>query len=169
VERTLKPRKWFVLLGLITGIAIGGVLYWNAKTVYQSTATVTILPSSGPYLMNSTSEILRDYEARLLPDILITQKDIISTALKNHESVQNLPSLKNFNDNEKVEYITYFTMSLQSLGRGAQRWWRANWKHAPRGVIFQLAILSIRSREVALKQPFFKEPTTIGSGLRDSR
>jgi len=26
--------------------------------------------------------------------------------------------------------IAHFTMSLQSWGRGDQRWWQASWKHA---------------------------------------
>ena len=42
----LNRRKWLVFLGLITGLALGALVYAKSQTIYESVAAVNIEPKN---------------------------------------------------------------------------------------------------------------------------
>ena len=46
----LNRRKWLVFLGLVSGLALGALVYAKSETIYESVAAVKIEPRNKPII-----------------------------------------------------------------------------------------------------------------------
>jgi capsular exopolysaccharide synthesis family protein len=106
----LSRRKWLVFLGLITGLALGGLFNAQCETVYRSEAKVKIEPRKSTVMQitntNPVAPLTEDFEMR--HDRLIGEQNIVQKCL--HEN--NLMDLKSFNDMPEDEVIEYVKANL---------------------------------------------------------
>lgn len=102
----LSRRKWLVFLGLITGLALGGLFNAQCENIYRSEAKVKIEPRKSTVMQitntNPVAPLTEDFEMR--HDRLIGEHNIVKKCL--HEN--NLMDLKSFNDmpiDDVIEYV----------------------------------------------------------------
>ena len=103
----LRRRKWLVFLGLLAGLAVGGVYNSQCAKVYESRATVTIQPKEAQYYNmgggNSFGEdAVGSFDFR--HDQLIAEDNILEKCLINY-GLQELATLRDLPPNDQIKAI----------------------------------------------------------------
>jgi capsular exopolysaccharide synthesis family protein len=107
----LSRRKWLVFLGLITGLALGGLFNAQCETVFRSEAKVKIEPRKSTVMQitntNPVAPLTEDFEMR--HDRLIGEHNIVRKCL--HEN-NLMDTMKSFNDMPMDDVIEYVKANL---------------------------------------------------------
>jgi succinoglycan biosynthesis transport protein ExoP len=100
----LNRRKWLVFLGLVTGMALGGLYHAQAEQVFESTAKVKIEPKNPvSFRMTSTDRVgpnMLDFVTR--HDRFIGQFNIVSKCVS---GLLSLESFETIPEDKVVEYV----------------------------------------------------------------
>lgn len=103
----LGRRKWLVFLGLVTGMALGGLYNAQCETIYKSTAQVKIEPKDPLYLpmsQNSRMMLPGASDMTMRHDQLIGQYNIVNQCLIEN-NLTKLRSFENLSDEKIVEEV----------------------------------------------------------------
>jgi capsular exopolysaccharide synthesis family protein len=94
----LRRRKWLIFLGMLAGLAVGGIYNSQAQKIYESVATVTIQPkekqiftpngSGDPYGQSRSFNIRHD---QLIGEHNIIYKCLTDFGLNKLETLRDLP------------------------------------------------------------------------------
>ena len=103
----LRRRKWLVFLGLLAGLAVGGIYNSQCAKVYESRATVTIQPKEQRTYQfdrgnNQWSDDKGSFDYR--HDQLIAEDNILTKCLIKYD-LQELPTLRDFPPTEQIKAI----------------------------------------------------------------
>ncbi len=100
----LSRRKWLVFLGLVTGIALGGLYHAQCETIYESRAKVKIEPKNpaafrmtNTELMNPSMEMFTSRHDRLMG-----QYNIVNLCLAD---LMDLPSFEDIPEDDVVKEV----------------------------------------------------------------
>ncbi len=104
----LRRRKWLVFLGLLAGLAVGGIYNSQCQKIYESKATVTIQPrekivfeldgQKSGYGDSSSFDVRHD--ALISEDNILT-KCLIKYGLKDLETLRDLPLTEQISEIQK--------------------------------------------------------------------
>ena len=90
----LNRRKWLVFLGVISGMALGGLYHAQCPEVFESRAKVNIQPKNSPGFKMTSTDVMRPNMEKNTTrhDRLIGQYNIV------HKCLLDLMDLKSFDD-----------------------------------------------------------------------
>ena len=103
----LNRRKWLVFLGLVTGMALGGLYDAQCETVYKSVAQIKIEPKDPLYLaMSPNSPMMLPGAADMTRrhDQLIGQHNIVWQCIQDNK-LGNLPSFEDLAEDAEVQEV----------------------------------------------------------------
>jgi succinoglycan biosynthesis transport protein ExoP len=107
----LSRRKWLVFLGLVTGMALGGLYHAQCETIYESQARVKIEPRNpaafrmtNTELMNPNMEMFTSRHDRLMGQYNIVQRCL---------TVKDLMGLDSFNDIPEEQVVELVMDNLE--------------------------------------------------------
>ena len=89
----LRRRKWLVFLGLLAGLAVGGIYNSQAQKVYQSNATITIQPKGKVVFSLDNQDPYNESSFDYRHDALIGETNIITKCLVDY-GLDNLETLR---------------------------------------------------------------------------
>ena len=101
----LRRRKWLVFLGLLAGLAIGGIYNSQCQKVYESRATVTIQPKEKmTYRVDNQNyyDDVGNFDFR--HDQLIAEDNILSQCLIKYD-LKGLPTLRDLSPTDQISAI----------------------------------------------------------------
>ena len=111
----LRRRKWLVFLGLLAGLAVGGIYNSQAQKVYESKATVTIQPRErilyDPDGQGDPYGDARSFDYR--HDQLIGEDNILTKCLIKY-NLKDLETLRDFPPTEQIKEIQQSLIILQN-------------------------------------------------------
>ena len=102
----LRRRKWLVFLGLLAGLAVGGIYNSQAEKVYESSSTITIQPrekttfqfdnAGNPYNDQGNFDVRHDQ--------LIAEDNILGKCL-NQYGLKDLVTIRDFSETDRIKEI----------------------------------------------------------------
>ena len=102
----LRRRKWLVFLGLLAGLAVGGIYNSQCSKVYESRATVTIQPKATQMFQmdnqNQFGESTSSFDYR--HDQLIAEDNILTKCLIKYD-LQDLATLRDLPPTDQIKAI----------------------------------------------------------------
>ena len=101
----LRRRKWLVFLGLLAGLAVGGIYNSQCQKVYESRATVTIVPKEKiTFDIDNKNQYDNQGSFDYRHDQLIAEDNILTKCLIKHD-LKELPTLRDLPSTEQIEAI----------------------------------------------------------------
>ncbi|MEL7496855.1 MAG: polysaccharide biosynthesis tyrosine autokinase [Planctomycetota bacterium] len=101
----LSRRKWLVFLGLVVGLAAGGIYNSQTPTIYKSTARIRIEPKDPPKLNLGDDPYGQLANFELRHDKLIGEFNVVSPCIFDNE-LDTIPTLREIGQPEKkVKYV----------------------------------------------------------------
>jgi capsular exopolysaccharide synthesis family protein len=105
----LNRRKWLVFLGLVTGMALGGLYHAQCPEVFESRAKVNIVPKNSPGFKMTSTDVMRPNMEKNTTrhDRLIGQHNIV------HKCLLDLMDLKSFDDIPTGEVVSHVIENIE--------------------------------------------------------
>ena len=102
----LGRRKWLVFLGLVTGLALGGLYHAQCEVLYESKASVKIEPKNPTIFHLTPTEVIGPKSADFVSrhDRFIGGYNIVNKCLIDND-LMDLPSFNDLTEREVVEYV----------------------------------------------------------------
>jgi capsular exopolysaccharide synthesis family protein len=102
----LRRRKWLIFLGMLAGLAVGGIYNSQAQKIYRSEASVTIQPKEKQIFIASGNRDPFDqtHSFNIRHDQLIGEHNIIYRCL-NDFGLNKLESLRDLPEEEQIKEI----------------------------------------------------------------
>ena len=102
-----RRKNWpllliFGFLGLLAGLLVGGIYFTKCTKVYQSQATITMMPGGGPFRLGSSEDGDGDFD--LYHDQLISEDAILAECLIKYD-LKDLPTLRDLSAVKQIEEI----------------------------------------------------------------
>ena len=107
LAETQQRKVWpilliFGLVGLLVGLVVGGIYFWQCPTVYRSEAIVKIEPRDKVTWQVDGNQDQRDFAVR--HDQLIAEDNILTKCLKEH-GLKDLPTLRDLPTKDQISRI----------------------------------------------------------------
>ena len=111
-----RRKNWpllliFGFLGLLAGLLVGGIYFTKCTKVYQSQATITMMPRGGPFRLGSSEDGDGDFDIR--HDQLIGEDTILAKCLIEYD-LKDLPTLRDLSAVKQIEEIQKNLVVVQS-------------------------------------------------------
>ena len=101
----LRRRKWLVFLGLLAGLAVGGIYNSQCQKVYESRATVTIQPKQKQvFEIDGQNQFSDSANFDNRHDQLIAEDNILTKCLIKH-GLKELPTLRDLPSTDQISAI----------------------------------------------------------------
>ena len=101
----LRRRKWLVFLGLLAGLAVGGIYNSQCQKIYESKATVTISPKEKRiFQMGSGDQYDDSNKFDFRHDKLIAEDNILNKCLNTY-GLKDLPTLRDLPFTDQIKAI----------------------------------------------------------------
>ena len=103
----LRRRKWLVFLGLLAGLAVGGIYNSQCSKIYESQATVTIQPKEMTHFQMGSKSSFGEESGGSFDfrhDQLIAEDNILTKCLITYD-LQELVSLRDLPENDQIKAI----------------------------------------------------------------
>lgn len=101
----LRRRKWLIFLGMLAGLAVGGIYNSQCQKIYQSVATVTIQPKETQiFSPNGDNPYGQSRSFNIRHDQLIGEHNIVYKCLTDF-GLNKLETLRDFPEDEQIAEI----------------------------------------------------------------
>jgi len=100
----LRRRKWLVFLGLLAGLAVGGIYNSQCQKVYESKATVTIQPKEKVIYKTDHRDLYDVGSFDFRHDQLIAEENILTKCLIKH-ALKDLKTLRDIPATEQIQAL----------------------------------------------------------------